>query len=154
MEQVMTKSLPKNLDFDFYTEARRGVDDLYHGLHIERGFVRGLAVGGVEGSDRYGELVVEDVRGIARIFNISASRTHTFKIVASHQYPIPEDMYTLLCAQRQSWSPVGNRLRHWVVGRLSNDKFEKVSVFQMTDSKEIKRLNKLGLFVTSKFILA
>ncbi len=53
------------------------------GSHIKRGFVRGLAVGGVEGSDRYGELVLEDVRGIACIFNIRASRMHTFKIVAS-----------------------------------------------------------------------
>ncbi len=78
-EQVMTKSLPKNPDFDFFAGSGRGVDNLYHGLHIKRGFVRGLAVGGVEGSDRYGELVVEDVRGIACIFNIVAPRMHTFK---------------------------------------------------------------------------
>ncbi len=145
----MTKSVPKHSDPPFFLKARRGVDDLYHGLHIKRGFVRGLAVGGVEGSDRYGELVVEDVRGIARVFNISASRTHTFKIVASHQYPIPEDMYTLLCTERVSFD-----VQHWVVGRLSNDKFEKVSVFQMTDSKERKRLKKLSLSVASEFILA
>ncbi|PBK99602.1 hypothetical protein ARMGADRAFT_511057 [Armillaria gallica] len=153
-EQVTTKSLPKNPNFCFNVDAWRSVDDLYHGLHIKRGFVRGLAVGGVEGSDQCGELVVEDVRGIARIFNISASRTHTFKIIASHQYPIPEDTYTLLCTNPPS--PMGDRLpgQHWVVGRLSNDKFEKVSVFQMTDLKEIKRLNKLGLFVKSWFILA
>ncbi|KAK0245455.1 hypothetical protein EDD85DRAFT_1016563 [Armillaria nabsnona] len=159
-EQVMTKSLPKNPDLEFFAYAQRSVDDLYHGPHIKRGFVRGLAVGGVEGIDRYGELVVEDVHGIARIFNIVGSHTHTFKIIASHQYPIPEDMYTLLSTDPVSWMDNRHPGKYWVVGRLSNKRarykrFEKVSVFQMTDSKEIERLNELCSSVKSQsFILA
>ncbi|PBL01400.1 hypothetical protein ARMGADRAFT_1073687 [Armillaria gallica] len=147
-EQVMTKSLPKNPDpMLTYTESAK--DDLYRGLPIKRGIVRGLAVGGVKGSDRYGELVVEDVRGIAHIFNI----------VASHQYPIPEDTYTLLGIH-----PAFMRDRHhgqyWVVGRLSNKRahykrFEKVSVFQMADLEEIERIYELCSSVKPRsFILA
>ena len=139
----MTKSLP-NPDLRFLPYVDRSVDDLYNGHHIKKGFVRGLAVGGVEGSNRYGELVVEDVCGIAS----------TFKIIASHQYPIPEDTYTLLGAN-PALSSMGDTVQYWVVGQLSNNlKFEKVSVFQMTDSKEIERLNNLGLSVESRFILA
>ncbi|PBL01394.1 hypothetical protein ARMGADRAFT_1160597 [Armillaria gallica] len=149
-EQVMTKSLPKTPDFEFF--ANVAVDDLYYGVHIKRGFVRGLAVGGVEGSDRYGDLIVADVRGIA------PRRGRIFKIVASHQYPIPEDTYTLLGTD--PLSPTGSRLpgQYWVVGQLSNKRaryemFEKVSVFQMTDKKEIERLYNLASSGKSWFIL-
>ncbi|KAK0245452.1 hypothetical protein EDD85DRAFT_943878 [Armillaria nabsnona] len=160
-EQVMTKSLPKNPDFEFAVHTPTlAEDDLYYGLHIKRGIVRGLAVGGLEGRDRYGELVVEDARWIAHIFNIVVSRMHTFKIVAGHQYPIPEDMYTLLGTDPTF---LGDRHpgQYWVVGRLrlSNTHarykiFEKVSVFQMADLEEIERLNNLGSSVYSRFILA
>ncbi|PBL01398.1 hypothetical protein ARMGADRAFT_425021 [Armillaria gallica] len=155
-EQVMTQSLPKNPDSHFFAFVLGAEDGLYYGPHIKRGFVRGLAMGGVEGIDRYGELVVEDARGIARIFNIVASRMHTFKIIASHQYLIPEGMYTLLGTN--SVSSMGNTHlgQYWVVGRLSDKRarykmFEKVSVFHMTDSKEIEQLN--DLVVKSHFIL-
>ncbi|KAK0245458.1 hypothetical protein EDD85DRAFT_1016565 [Armillaria nabsnona] len=133
-EQVMTKPLPKNLGFKFLAYVDWAVNDLYHGLHIKRGFVRGLAVRGVEGSDQYGDLVVEDVCGTA----------HIFKIIASHQYLIPEDTYTLLHTHAG---------QYWVVGQLSNNKFKKVSVFQMADKKEIEKLNNLGSSVYSRFIL-
>ncbi len=111
-------------------------DDWCEGFNIESGFVHGLAVGGEEGIDRWGELIVEDADGTA----------HTFNILASHQYPIPEDTYTLLGSD-----PFGREdniypPQYWVVGRrLLSKMFEKVSVFEMTDSKEMKRLKELGV---------
>ncbi|KAK0232858.1 hypothetical protein IW262DRAFT_1500159 [Armillaria fumosa] len=146
-KQVMEKSLPKGF-FRYIPCVMRDDDgnDWCEGLHIERGFVRGLAVDGEEGDDRCGELVVEDVHGIA----------HSFNIIASHQYPIPEDTYTLLGSNPKfRWKGKKCRSQYWVVGRRLPDKmFEKVTVFEMTDSKEIKQLKKLGLSAKSRSYLA
>ncbi|KAK0456822.1 hypothetical protein EV421DRAFT_2029270 [Armillaria borealis] len=145
-EQVMTKPLPVEADIRYFICVRRDDGDLYEGFHIERGLVHGLAVGGVEGIDRCGELVVEDVDGIA----------HSFNIVASHQYPIPEDTYTLLGSDPVSSLGGICSLQYWVVGkRLPSGKmFEKVSVFKMTDIDEIRRLKELGLSAMSRSTLA
>ncbi|SJL05277.1 uncharacterized protein ARMOST_08643 [Armillaria ostoyae] len=148
-KQVMTKPLPNDRGVQLeagYVE--RDNDDWWEGLHIERGFVRGFAMGGVEGlehSEQCGELVVEDVDGIA----------HAFNILASHQYPIPEDTYTLLGSDPTPWADKICSLQYWVVGRrLPSERFEKVSVFTMSDSNEIKRLVELGLSSKSRSILA
>ncbi len=147
-EQVMTKSLPKD-DFGWTQVADVGrdndMDDWCEGLHIERGFVRGLAVGGVKAIDRCGELVVEDAEG----------KVHAFNILASHQYPIPEDMYTLLGSNLMTWHGQIHPPQYWVVGRRHPSKrFEKVSVFTVTDLHEIKQLIDLGLSVQARSILA
>ncbi|KAK0456815.1 hypothetical protein EV421DRAFT_2029263 [Armillaria borealis] len=146
-EQAMTRSLPKDGDATIHiANVGRDNDDWCEGLHIERGFVRGLAVGGVEGIDRCGELVVEDGEGIV----------HAFNILASHHYPIPEDTYTLL-GSNLVWAATNVKFppQHWIVGRrLPSKMFEKVSVFKMTDSNEIKRLKELGLSAMSRSILA
>ncbi|PBL01377.1 hypothetical protein ARMGADRAFT_1059136 [Armillaria gallica] len=144
-KQVMTKSLPK--DSRWTGNVKGGKDDWCKGLHIEKALVLRLAVGGVEGIDRCGELVVEDADGTA----------HAFNILASHQYPIPEGTYTLLGSDPVPWynknaicSP-----QYWVIGRrLPSRMFEKVSVFTMTDLNEIKRLMELGLSAKSRSILA
>ncbi len=100
---------------------------------VKEGFVRGLSVGGAEGVDRDGELMVEDSDGTK----------HTIKIIATHQYPIPEDTYTLLRADFK-WKashryPDG--VQYWAVGRrLSQQSFEKLSVFKITGWDEIDRL--------------
>ncbi|PBK70315.1 hypothetical protein ARMSODRAFT_1083950 [Armillaria solidipes] len=151
-EQVMTKSpsLPDDSQ-DFFVQAitiiRDGDIDIWcEGPHIEKGFVRGLAVAGVEGINRHGKLVVEDADGMA----------HAFNILASHQYPIPEGTYTLLGSDPFIFSQEGKICwpQYWVVGRrLPSKRFEKVSVFKMTDSNEIKRLEKLGLSARSRNIL-
>ncbi|KAK0245483.1 hypothetical protein EDD85DRAFT_943910 [Armillaria nabsnona] len=144
-EQVMTKPLPNDSEpYHRIPEVCRDDDDWCEGLNIESGFVRGLAVGGEEGIDRCGELIVEDVDGMA----------HTFNILASHQYPIPEDTYTLLGSDPVTWDIIFPP-QYWVAGRrLPSKMFEKVSVFEMTDSNEIKRLIELGLSVESRSILA
>ncbi|KAK0245388.1 hypothetical protein EDD85DRAFT_758519 [Armillaria nabsnona] len=147
-EQVMAKSLPEDrIVWDANVERDDDADDWCEVLHIERGFVRGLAVGDVEGIDRCGELVVEDANGIV----------HSFNIVASHQYPIPEDTYTLVGNNPQfKWDGIMRSPQYWVVGRrLPSKRFEKVSVLKMTEKKEIKRLlSELDLPGRSRIILA
>ncbi len=60
--------------------------DRRDGPCIESGYVRGLFHGSLERDFREGELIVEDIMGAE----------HTFKIVAYHQYPIPEGLYSLV----------------------------------------------------------
>ncbi|KAK0465667.1 hypothetical protein IW261DRAFT_1163117 [Armillaria novae-zelandiae] len=121
-KQVMEKPLPKDPLWGWVFNVTDG--DRYKGPCIRSGFVRGLAVGGEEGIDRRGELVVG---------------AHVFPIAARHQYPIPEDTYTLLRGDPPTLGQC------WVVGRqLPNKMFEKVSVFQITGYKEIHRLDELG----------
>ncbi|KAK0506434.1 hypothetical protein EDD18DRAFT_1455757 [Armillaria luteobubalina] len=137
-KQAMEKPLPSVL-WDKKHEVQRDDDDWCEGDWIERGFVRGLAVGGEEAIDRCGELIVENAHGIS----------YAFPILASHQYPIPEDTYTLLS---DNLLPLG---QYWAVGRrLSNKMFEKMSVFEITDFDERKRLDKLDLSAWSHSILA
>ncbi|PBK88091.1 hypothetical protein ARMGADRAFT_1085068 [Armillaria gallica] len=105
--------------------------DWYHGMCIEEGWVRGLAVGDLSSADRWGEMVTQDANGIS----------HTFKIVAPHQSPIPEDAYTLISSGAQQ--TLG---KYWVAGRrLGGQEFEKVSIFRMTDEREITRLMDMGI---------
>ncbi len=87
-DQVMKQLLPKDVNFLFTCvqhDDKTG-EDWFDGCCIEKGHVRVFDTGSEEGRDRRGELVVEATDGIAR----------TFKIHVTHQFPIPEDMYTLL----------------------------------------------------------
>ncbi|KAK0198024.1 hypothetical protein F5146DRAFT_1130968 [Armillaria mellea] len=146
-KQIMTKSLPNITDdLDWIAFVGRDNDDWCEEFHVERGIVRGLAEGSVEGIDRRGELVVEDTDGKAHVFNT----------LASHQYPIPEDTYTLIGSTPLfSWDGKIRSPQHWVVGqRLPCERFEKVSVFKMTDLDEINHLIALGLSAKSRMILA
>ncbi|SJL12691.1 uncharacterized protein ARMOST_16122 [Armillaria ostoyae] len=127
-DQVMKKPLPRHdKPAEDYTEVYRDVEaniDLYETpLCVQNGFVRGLAVGGAPGTDRHGKLLVEDAQGIQ----------HSFNVIATHQYPIPEDTYALIGSeefQRDDNSP--HQWVRWVVGRRLPDKrFEKLSVFKM-----------------------
>ncbi|KAK0506499.1 hypothetical protein EDD18DRAFT_1342867 [Armillaria luteobubalina] len=144
-EQVTDKPLPKGTSF--LRECPivcRDDDNWYEGFQIERGFVRGLAM---EGKDRRGELVVENADGIP----------HSFNILTGHHYPIPEDTYTLLGSD--PFDPDSGRVRFptqaWVIGRrLSNKRFEKVSVLTMPDTDQLERLLELGLSAKSCSILA
>ncbi|PBK90575.1 hypothetical protein ARMGADRAFT_1032564 [Armillaria gallica] len=102
--------------------------DEYSGLCIESGFVQGLAEGGEEGWLREGKLIVKD---------------ETFEIVAAHNYPIPEGTYTLLGSRPLSPSRQVQE-QYWVAGkRLPDNKFQKLSVFQMNDLEEVERLKDL-----------
>ncbi|KAK0458757.1 uncharacterized protein EV420DRAFT_1333904 [Desarmillaria tabescens] len=126
-DQLMTKPLP---DANGYTRIviRRNEEmdeDSCNVKCIEKGLVRGLAV--VEGSDRRGELIVQDAGGTE----------HAFNITATHKYPIPDNTYTLICAHRWK-SP------YCVVGqRLPGRRFEKVSVLQISDEQEWRQFHNL-----------
>ncbi|KAK0232818.1 hypothetical protein IW262DRAFT_25361 [Armillaria fumosa] len=142
-EQVMDKSLPTDVTFlRGCPTVCRDDNDWCEGFHVERGFVRGLAL---EGIDRRGELVVEDADGIA----------HSFSILAGHQYPIPEDTYTLLASDPFDSGRIRFPTQGWVVGRrLSDKRFEKVSVLTMPGTDLLERLLELGLSAKSRSILA
>ncbi|KAK0457739.1 uncharacterized protein EV420DRAFT_1270972 [Desarmillaria tabescens] len=130
-EQVMTGPLPANADWLGSVDHDDSTHvDWYEGPCIEKGLVQGLDVGS-EGGDRYGELVVDGVDGMA----------HTFKILVTHQFPIPKDTYAMLGTHAQDY---GNTIRdpqYWAIGRrLPEERFEKASVFIMNDLQEVKRL--------------
>ncbi|KAK0229236.1 hypothetical protein EDD85DRAFT_957633 [Armillaria nabsnona] len=143
-EQVIKKPLPANeiSHMDVWQDGKTG-DDYYEGPCVDKGFVQGLATGGMEKVARCGELIVKHADGIE----------HTFNIIAHHGYPIPEDTYTLLgtvTMDLTKFLPCHNiqpkvQTQYWVIGqRLSSGKFEKVSVLEM-DNEEVKRLHTLRI---------
>ncbi|KAK0463402.1 hypothetical protein IW261DRAFT_1525235 [Armillaria novae-zelandiae] len=160
-EQVMNKCLPVNrisamvVGRDDETE-----EDWYEGLCVEKGFVRGLAVGSMGQDNRCGELIVKHTNGTE----------HTFSIIARHGYPILEDTYTLLGMDPAAtedkfawirWMRIDQaavrseiRIQYWVIGRkLPDEKFEKVSVFEMANEDEVGRLSLLDITEQRRTIL-
>ncbi|KAK0449091.1 uncharacterized protein EV420DRAFT_1312942 [Desarmillaria tabescens] len=140
-EQVMTEPLPVDANCVGSVQHDDEKDEeWYEGPCIEKGCVQGLEAGSAEGHDRCGELVVEDVDGMV----------HTFKIIATHQYPILDGSYTLLGDN----DPDDEPSEYWAVGQqLPEQRFEKVSVFAMADIEEARRFNKLGIAVKCHNIL-
>ncbi|SJL08788.1 uncharacterized protein ARMOST_12158 [Armillaria ostoyae] len=128
--QVTTTPLP--VDCDCVAEVYRDEvadDDWCEVRCIEQGFVRGL---GGEDVNRRGELMVKGQDGIKHVFNV----------IATHQCPIPEGTYTLLGSDPYYRS----QSQRWVVGRrLPEQRFEKISVFAITDLAEVDRLMQLGV---------
>ncbi|SJK98915.1 uncharacterized protein ARMOST_02191 [Armillaria ostoyae] len=130
--QILTMELPATGSVYLHEEVTRfhGFDiDRHDGYCIEKGYVRGLAVSDPQRAGRRGEMRVKDDTG----------RSHTFKIFATHQYPIPEASYTLI-------SGALTDMEDWVVRqRLPDRRFEKVSVFRIIDRNETRRLKELGV---------
>ncbi|KAK0458869.1 uncharacterized protein EV420DRAFT_335876 [Desarmillaria tabescens] len=126
--QLMTKALPADGYLSTNVDRNEMDEDWCEEECIEKGLVWGLAQV-AEGCDRRGELIVKDAGGTE----------HAFNITAIHEYPIPDDTYTLIGAYRWS-SP------YCVVGRrLSEKRFGKVSVFQIPDGDERSRLQDLHI---------
>ncbi|KAK0433077.1 hypothetical protein EV421DRAFT_1910373 [Armillaria borealis] len=145
-EQVMTEPLPAFVDYFGGVQHDNEMDeDWVDGLCIEKGLLRGLDVGSAEGVDRCGQLEVKDADGTS----------HTFKICVTHQIPIPEDVYVLLRVQ-DPWRDKFNKQIYWAVGRrMPDQRFEKVSMFMMDNSKEVTGLDDLqGVMVKSRNVLA
>ncbi|KAG7439148.1 uncharacterized protein BT62DRAFT_798481 [Guyanagaster necrorhizus] len=139
-EQVMKNPLPVN-DCPFMTIDWKTNDSWYKGPCIEKVFVRGLAPGGAAEVERRGELIIKNA-------NLTE---HTFDIIARHKFPIPEDIYTLLGMDGFDLRLVPKR--YWVVGRrLSDEKFEKVSVFEIV-YEEAQRMELLGITKRCRNIL-
>ncbi|KAK0458752.1 uncharacterized protein EV420DRAFT_330414 [Desarmillaria tabescens] len=108
-DQLMTKPLPAYHAYTFKVDRNEMDEDWCEAECIEKGLVRGLAV--VEGGDRCGELIVEDADGTQ----------HAFNITATHKCPIPDDTYTLICADR-GWS------QYCVVGRRLTGKSSEICI--------------------------
>ncbi len=151
-KQVMAEVLPPHpsgfcCGWNGFVQRRKENDtDYCRGPFIESGYVRGLAEDSPEGNHRQGELVVEDNTNVK----------HTFEIVADHQYPIPEGWYALLGS-----NPFRIELREifqgqcWVIGnRCPGQMFKKVSVFQITNKMDVKRLHDLHIATKAETILA
>ncbi|KAK0436245.1 hypothetical protein EV421DRAFT_1716120 [Armillaria borealis] len=146
--QVMTEVLPlfsRSWGDNVYRTEETNADWCESGACIESGYVHGLAEGSPEGKYRQGELFVEDNDG----------GKHTFKIVADHQYPIPDGLYTLLGSNLQLSLGFLVQGQYWVVGKtLPEQVFKKVSVFQIFDVEEMQRLDDVGIAKIAKFVLA
>ncbi|KAK0457594.1 uncharacterized protein EV420DRAFT_503789 [Desarmillaria tabescens] len=142
-KQVMTETLPShhlNLWPIGVIKLMEGTEsELYCGPCIESGYVQGLADVLSDGSIRQGELVAKDDIGA----------THTFKIVAEHQYPVPDASYTLIGSGGYDYIPEELEpyvMKYWVLGTTrQNGKFQKFSVFRMLDDEEKMRLRELGV---------
>ncbi|KAK0218828.1 hypothetical protein IW262DRAFT_1297962 [Armillaria fumosa] len=122
-QQAMSDVLPEEWGWGHVDEGYS-----HRGYCIEKGLIQGLSEA-QHGHDREGELRVKDSNGIQ----------HSFTISAQHQYPIQEDMYTLI------GNANNGKMHYWVVGRWNADKFEKVSIFQMPDRAERQRLEGLDV---------
>ncbi|KAK0491951.1 hypothetical protein EDD18DRAFT_530376 [Armillaria luteobubalina] len=147
-KQAMTGALPSSQLtmplFGFVSHVEDNNADAYHGPCIESGYVRGLGKESPEGKRREGELLVKDITG----------GKHTFKVIAYHQYLIPEGLYTLVGSDAHLGGEF-NEEQCWVVGeRLPEGTFKKVSVFMMTNKDEVKRLYGSGVVTDTETILA
>ncbi|PBK64620.1 hypothetical protein ARMSODRAFT_1022904 [Armillaria solidipes] len=116
---------------------------------IDSGYVRGLSRRSREDPEeesfRRGELIIEDDTGVM----------HAFKIVTNHQYSIPECSYALVGSDPYDSDGTFQERQFWVVGeRPLGQKFKKVSVFQIPNKKDMKRLHKLGVTTNTKTFLA
>ncbi|KAK0493372.1 hypothetical protein EDD18DRAFT_1289421 [Armillaria luteobubalina] len=145
-EQVMTKALPANRrsNMDVRRDGETD-DDWYEGPCVDKGFVRGLAARDAETVARHGELIIKDANGME----------HAFDIIARHGYPIPEGVYTLLGSVPVIFfSYLPAHTQYWVIGqRLLDEKFEKVSVFEMADTSEVQRLYDLRITKKRRIVL-
>ncbi|PBK94080.1 hypothetical protein ARMGADRAFT_1079553 [Armillaria gallica] len=116
-------------------------DDWHEGPYIDSGYVQGLADVSKEGEidgNRRGQLIIRD----------HAGEPHTFRITASHEYPIPDGSYVLLgavtrCDLELDFEYVD--MIHWVAGKRQDDKFKKWSVFSMVDAGEGTKLRDLRI---------
>ncbi|KAK0432046.1 uncharacterized protein EV420DRAFT_1285167 [Desarmillaria tabescens] len=136
-DQIMTYLPPADVSNEMLVWWDEEWDvDWHHGPCIEKGFVQGLAVQDEEIIDRYGELIVKD----------NKEKEHIFKIIASHNYLIPENTYVLLGTRLNHELDLECSVQHWAIGHRvpSTKQFEKVSVFKMAD-KEAWRLKHLNV---------
>ncbi|KAJ3552333.1 hypothetical protein NM688_g4204 [Phlebia brevispora] len=80
------------------------------------------------------------------------SRAERFVVTAHHQYPIPNDQrYTLMDLM---FYEEERNLEYWIVGtRTSSGAVQKVSVLEMEDKDDRKRLYDLGLAIRTRGIL-
>ncbi|KAK0431317.1 hypothetical protein EV421DRAFT_2041320 [Armillaria borealis] len=136
----------RNSDWHEFVLRTKAKDaDRCDGPCIESGYVWGLSQGSPEENYREGELIIKDTTGAK----------HTFKIIADHQHPIPEGLYALVGTRSYYHRKRLQKWQFWVAGqRLPGQMFKKLSVFQIPNKKDVKRLHKLGVTRDTKIFLA
>ncbi|KAK0421633.1 hypothetical protein EV421DRAFT_1916194 [Armillaria borealis] len=161
--QVIVKTLP-SMDpdriqlYDKVDRDDKDAADVHDGYCIEQGRIKGLDKVDPIGESQSGTLTVEDLEG----------KNHLFKIIATHQHLIPEGSYTLIGSdpwlQKSAESKDKDTKQYWVVGKLvqnskkrprkSDQRFEKLSVFQLADAERVMGLlDELGIAQRSRNIL-
>ncbi len=128
--------------------GRRGGEDVdcYRGPYIESAEVRGLdnkfkaSDVSAQKTSRRGELHLKDSNG----------KTHTFKIIVDHTYPIPDGPYALIGS---TGFPSTRSALLWVVGKMQDEKFKKISVFSMADDRVGARLQGLKIAEDREVVL-
>ncbi|KAK0184435.1 hypothetical protein F5146DRAFT_1074633 [Armillaria mellea] len=104
----------------------------YRGPRIMSGEVYGLEDQSNNENPRYGQLVVKDSMGTP----------HSIKVIASHQYPIPQGLYTLMGSNGDA----DIFMKYWVVGhQRKRNRFKKLSVIRLADEDGRRKLQKLGV---------
>ena len=114
--------------------------DSYSGPCIDTCTVQGLA-----------DNLSNSQKGELNIRNDSGGEC-TFKIVADHACPIPNDQYILLGTTMNMFH---GPLNIWVIGKADapEGKFRKLSVIHMADGQEAQRLKKLHVYRKIKTFL-
>ncbi|PBK91275.1 hypothetical protein ARMGADRAFT_1014166 [Armillaria gallica] len=134
-EQVVTQPLPWLCETKAIGRIRTplcGRRSWHEGPRIKLGEVCGLTDQSHDGNPRQGDLVVKDGTG-AR---------HRIKVIAHHQYQIPEGWYTLMGNDGDS----DVFMKYWVLGhRRKLTDFEKLSVICIEDEDERRKLQNLGV---------
>ncbi|KAK0483242.1 hypothetical protein IW261DRAFT_935597 [Armillaria novae-zelandiae] len=147
-EQVLSEELPI-VDCDptekwygrlYYEDGGPGGPFAFRGHCIRHGYVCGFGQEDPSMHVRSGEL---------RITNGSGT-THAFRISANLQYPIREGFHELWGTSGKGSTFTSFRepralLKYWVPGHRQGTKFEKFSIFQITEEDERQRLVKSGL---------
>ncbi|KAG8855503.1 hypothetical protein FRB96_007007 [Tulasnella sp. 330] len=129
--QVLSDTIPTENGSCGPVNSNSVLEDTYEGLLIQRAEVLGLAEAQLDRSHREGELCLLDSDG----------SQHCVKITAPHQHPIPGNAYSLIGSSTNG--------KCWVVGHMNEDRFTKVSTFQIFDRAERQRL--LSMRVVRKY---
>ncbi len=123
---------PADLDPKHWMNECVDIDDggdHHFGCHIKEAYIRGLGEVNTDhpAEVRRGELTIRPGK-------------HTFNIAATHHCLIPDGYYMIIGV-----SYAYPTLKHWVVGKLRSNKFEKLSIFHIPDKRDRERLGRLDV---------
>ncbi|PBK68709.1 hypothetical protein ARMSODRAFT_188705 [Armillaria solidipes] len=106
--------------------------DHHFGCHIKEAYIRGL-----------GEFNTDHPAEVRKGKLTIRPRERTFDIAVTHHCLIPDGYYMIIGASHAyHWEL---KMKHWVVGKLRSNKFEKLSIFHIPDERDRKRLGRLDV---------
>ncbi|KAK0237661.1 hypothetical protein EDD85DRAFT_789811 [Armillaria nabsnona] len=134
-KQLMTVTKgfpPTDLDPKHWMNECVDIDDdgdHHFGCHIKEAYIRGL-----------GEVNTDHPAEVRRGKLTIRLGKHTFDIAATHHCLIPDGYYMIIGV-----SYAYPKLKHWVVGKLRSNKFEKLSTFHIPNKRDRERLGRLDV---------